>query len=184
MNISNVNSMTAILLAAEHGHVKCAKLMIESGACVNAWDMSGNTSLALSIWNKNEELGTVLVDAGADVNGSFKSAACHWSENSEGCLEQLMKFGTEMGTIYLCYLSSKVAKNGNDKALKLLIEAGANVNTPIHNMYTLLMYTAYFGNTKSMYLFIEAGADVNFVSSKRARTALKWVAERGTHMLC
>ena len=90
-----------------------------------------------------------------------------------------------MGTIYLCYLLSEVAKNGNDRKLKLLIEAGADVNTPIHNMYTLLMFTAYFGNTKSMRLLIEAGADVNFVSSKRAHTALiKMGSREGPHRLC
>ena len=137
-----------------------------------------NTPLAWSIWNNNEELTTVLVGAGADVNVSFKNASCE-SENSEERLDQLLNFGTKMGTIELCYLSSEVAKKGSDKALKLLMKAGADVNTPIHNMYTLLMYTAYFGNTNCMSLLIEAGADVNAVSKNRKCTALTWASNRG-----
>ena len=183
VNVFIENWLTAILLAAQHDHAKCARLLIESGARVNACDKPGNTPLAWSIWNNNEELKMGLVNAEADVNVSFKSAACCESENNEEYLGQLLSFGTETGTIELCYLSSEVAKNGSDKALKLLLKAGADVNTPVHNMYTLLMYTAYYGTTQCMSLLIEAGAEVNFASKNRTYTALTWAVQRG-HVDC
>ena len=45
---------------------------------MNAWDISGNTLLKWSIWNNNEELRTVLVDAGSDMGVPRVQLAMGW----------------------------------------------------------------------------------------------------------
>ena len=50
---------------------------------------------------------------------------------------------------------------GSSHCVKLLLDAGADVNEPAVNGRTALMHAARDGNVNSVKLLIEAGADVN-----------------------
>lgn len=58
------------------------------------------------------------------------------------------------------------AEKGHDKAVKLLIDAGAAVNTALsYTKETLLMAAALMGNEKICKLLVDAKADVNAVNN-------------------
>src|SRR5205085_994054 len=71
------------------------------------------------------------------------------------------------------------AGNGNDRVLRLLLEAGANeksADAALREGRTTLMLAARTGNVAAVRLLIEKGADVNAVESRTGTTALMWAA--------
>ena len=58
-----------------------------------------------------------------------------------------------------------VSNSGNEDILKLLIAAGADVNTRCFGSFTALMKAAFNGLLECVHRLIKAGADVNFCGS-------------------
>ena len=69
-NVGAVQNTTSLILAAESGHCEMVRLLIESGADVNAARSDGYTALMCAAQNGHNECAKLLIDAGASVNAS------------------------------------------------------------------------------------------------------------------
>lgn len=68
----------------------------------------------------------------------------------------------------------EACREGNIEEVKLLIEAGADVNAVDDFRFSpSLMWASYYGHTGIAKLLIDAGADINAVN-KDCHTALTW----------
>ncbi|MBQ4875150.1 MAG: ankyrin repeat domain-containing protein, partial [Rickettsiaceae bacterium H1] len=110
-----------------------AKLLIDSGANVNAKGRLNRTPLFLAVCNGHTEIVKALIDAGVDVDAQD---GFNWTA--------------------LMY----VAREGNSDIAKLLIDSGANVNAKGRLNRTPLFLAVCNGHTEIVKALIDAGADV------------------------
>ena len=70
-------------------------------------------------------------------------------------------------------------RTGNCEMVRLLLNAGANVNAQDFSGATPLNMAAFDGNTAVAHVLLESGADVNIVGYRDKTTPLEVVAFRG-----
>ena len=153
-NANGVNRktrQTALMETALNGCLQIAILLIEAGADVNIFDMSGHTALMLAVRKGHLKIGEILIKAGADVD----------------------KFTAE-GLTALLYCTLE----GNEKGVRFLVQAGADVNMVDRSGHTALMMAVHKGNLKIGEILIKAGADVDKICSEN-HTALLHCASEG-----
>lgn len=169
---------TLPLLARYYGKPEVGELLFEAGAPVgmaeacafgredrvrelldgnpaSAGDMSGDgfPMLGLAAFFKNDEIGEMLIEAGADVNVSSRNA-----QN-------------------VAPIHSAVAARSS-RLVRKLIEAGADVNRKQQNAVTALHAAAMHGDVEIVRLLLAAGADRNAASTDQ-KTAADYAREAG-----
>ena len=183
VNWDNRYSRTPLITAAETSSAKHIRLLLQAGADVNGVNGDNCTALMAAAYEGNAECVNVLLKAGADVNrttnernfGAILGAA---KAGSVECTELLIAAGADVNIRHLYERSAIVqaVKNEYPDVVKILLEAGANVNdTEYGDSWTVLMRAAHNGNDDILNILIKAGADVNRVYWNC--TALKWAAE-------
>ena len=120
--------------ALADSEVAAAKVLIESGASVNATDINGLISLHTAASKNYSKMIQFLLANGADVNAKTKSG---WTP--------------------LHY----AAWNNSDESAKLLVADGADVNAKTNDSATPLHWAAYGNAVDAAKLLIAEGADVN-----------------------
>ena len=130
--------------AAFSKHFEIMKLLLQSGAKVDAPDHRGNT-LLVSTGFFDPTVTTILLEAGADPN----------TEDHEGQTALM-----------------KAAANGLKQTVKLLIDHHAEVNKKDSKGRTALMHAAASRYSTAMPLLLENGADVTALDNE-GRSALE-----------
>jgi ankyrin repeat protein len=153
---------TALDVAANTGHVKCAKALIAAGADVNSIDSGGARSLDHAIIMHRSAVAQLLLENGAKaVMNDLKYADCAYGEDC--CVDGLtaLMMCTEVDT------------------LKVLLAAGADVHVRTHAADTCLHLAAKHEASAAMIcLLIKAGADLHAVNSK-GKTPAQVAHDRG-----
>lgn len=130
----------ALHLAAMHGHVEVAQLLLAHGADVNAPDQHQTTPLQWAARFSSDKLVRLLLDAGAELElgaDAVGYAALHYS------------------TIHYA------AGQGSPETIRLLVERGANINIKDKYGRTPLHLLALFKRGEVVDLLLELGADIN-----------------------
>ncbi|MBZ7964132.1 MULTISPECIES: Cj1386 family hemin-binding protein [Campylobacter] len=83
----------------------------------------------------------------------------------------------------LCNMAFNFARNNDHKNLKIMIEAGLNVNLKTHKGDTLLMLAAYNNSYESAKMLLEKGAKVD-EKNDRGQTPLAGVCFKGYLPMC
>ena len=101
VNMFDASGNTALIVAAQKGHLNITEALIEAGADVNLASTSGDTALIVAARNEHLNITKFLLDAGADVN-----KICARNETA------LLQF----------------ALKGNVQGVRLLLRSGAKLN--------------------------------------------------------
>lgn len=151
---SDNKAAEALLKAANDGDLKMLRAALKRGTPVDVKSKRGFTALGLAASENHLEALKILIAAKADVNAEYWGRTwLHWSSMS-----------------------------GQMEVVKLLLDAGAKVNTTYHEDSgaggeTPLIGAAREGRTEIVKILIAAGADMNAVMTWN-RTALYFVAEQ------
>ena len=127
--------------------VEYARLLLSSGADINAENYKGETLLHKAVSSRNTELVEFLLESGADCS----------IEDDEG------------KTPFHFVLTIEDAR--------LLLKAGANINAQDDEDKTLLHQAASSCNVELIKFLLESGADCNIKDDDRGRTALYYAAD-------
>ncbi len=171
--IAYSNQQPSLFKAVKTGSVDEVKALIKAGVNVNK-KSNGKTALHLAArYNKNPEVITALIKAGAKVNANFKIITFterHSFDYGTSFRENyLLDYGTAL------HLAAKY--NKNSEVIIALLKAGVKVNAKADDGKTALHYAAeYNKNPKVITALLKAGADVN-AKTKKGRTALHHAAE-------
>ena len=98
--LQNYSDNTALMLAAENGHVEIARLLLDAGADKNLQNERDSTALMLAARNGHVEIARQLLKAGADIDQR--------------------EFGDGYTALFFA------AESGHVEIVQLLLEAGAN----------------------------------------------------------
>ncbi len=139
--------------AVRKGDTSAVRIMLDSGADVNAKDNYGRTALAVAVSSGKTDVVKLLIEKGADVNAIS---------------EDRFFGGTALmvATVF-----------GNMDMVQTLLDRGADVNAKNKDGITALINAAFNGYADIVRLLIEKGADVN--SKEYSRTALIQAVDRG-----
>lgn len=132
---------TPLTLAARYGYKDIVELLIKAGARVNVGEKFGFTPLALT---ENKEIAELLIKAGAYLEAESSSGGdtpLYWAVEKKrtGVVEALINaranvnFKDVDGRTVLFTATA----NGSNDIMKLLIKAGANVETVVQKLREL-----------------------------------------------
>jgi len=177
-NSANANGSGALGAAVAFGHAKCAELLINAGADVNA------KTTKFFVWRGiNVYVGANPLTS-ASFNGHLTAVKVLLKNNADPNIEN------EKGTTPLF----AAAAMNHTEICKELIDAGANVNAQIKEDYiykenntltgnTPLSGPCYFGHYNVVKLLLDKGADPN-LKNKVGLTPIFGAASKGHVKIC
>lgn len=183
MDQININGQ--FLMAARAGQVDRLNTLLRDGAIVNSRDRNGDSALNMAAAKGSVPLVDALVKAGADVNlanlaGVTPLMGAAFSANAE-LVRQLVAAGAKIDPVDRVKKNAATyaAGNGCTECLMELLRAGTQVNAPLENDLTLLMWASAYGGESAVRLLLAQGADRN-LKDKRGKTAADMALE-GNH---
>jgi ankyrin repeat protein len=146
------DDQTALMVIARTPNVDAAKLLVKHGANVNHVEQwRGQTALMWAAAQQQPEMLAFLIKEGADVDA--QSLPNKWERQVSA--EPRMKILPPGGMTSLHY----AAREGCTECVKLLIDAGANLNKADPEGVTPLVMAGLNARWDSMKLLLEAGAN-------------------------
>ena len=141
-------------------------LQTHIGIDVNAKDLDGEcTALHLAVVMGREDIVSILVEAGADVNAedyismSYDTPlTCAISTGSSRMVKHLIEAGAEISTdTFRSNLAmNKAVLSGRQDILQILLNTGTG-----QNLHSTLVTAACLANVDVIHLLMDAGADIN-----------------------
>nr|CAH8861327.1 unnamed protein product [Trichobilharzia regenti] len=144
-NIQSRNGFTPLHLACQDGNEKMTKLLIDSGAKVNALAKNGLTAMHLAAQEDSVKAADLLFAAGSELDVKTKAGytplhtACHFGQVN--MVRFLLGKGADVNAV-TCMGSNALhlaAQQGHSTVIYVLLESGANPNmrnkygwTPAH----------------------------------------------------
>jgi ankyrin repeat protein len=170
VNATEPDGMTALHWAAQQGDSETAELLIQAGAKVNATTRYGVSPLALAADTGNPVLIEALVKAGADVNATSPEGVTPLMTAARvgkiDALQALLNHGAReavnaqeqwKGQSALMW----AAGEGHVAALKVLVDAGADVQARSKAGFTSLLFAVRNGHQAALQQLLAAGANPN-----------------------
>jgi ankyrin repeat protein len=136
---------TPLQAAIIHGHVKTVKTLLQLGANVTRRCGIWGSTLRAAAWRGNVEILRTLLSHGADPN-----------------------MATSIG-MYNPSALSTASSHGHVNAVRMLVEAGADVDQAVTHFGTPLMIALYHGHIDIMRVLVSKGAKLVVSDSDHAR---------------
>ncbi|KAK1722764.1 ankyrin repeat-containing domain protein [Colletotrichum acutatum] len=145
INEANWTGRTALMLASKGGHILTVQYLIDAGSWVNATDRGGDTAMMVAATAGHNNLAAIiqsLIRAGASVNITDQQGfhAIHHLTSS--------------------YNKGRVIR----ESLRVLMEAGADIESRNRPGRTPLLVSIQSGDRRGTQCLIEAGAKTTYVT--------------------
>jgi ankyrin repeat protein len=179
VNVRNNQGQTPLHCAAKLGHPGLVKTLLEAGATVNATDQQGQTPLQLAA-NKGYATVVDVLRAADGWPGATAPTSAEKRDEVGAAPETMAPKGTVVNVPGESAetLLRRAANEGDEAAVRLLLEQGAAVNAADEHGATPLHEAASSGQEAVVRLLLEHGADVN-AADKYGETPLRIATEKG-----
>ena len=172
----NVKGQTALFLACSFGLQKSVKILLEAGSNPNITDRKSNTSLHAAVLGScSKNIIKAIIDRGALVNAKNKqkhtalTLSCRKGNVDE--INFLLKNGPNPNITDVddeTVIHHAIYGGCSKKALKAIVDHGADINARSKSNLTPLMIACQKRNIDAIYVLLQAGADPNINDLKGA----------------
>ena len=159
--VESGSEASALMIAAQMGHIDCVKLLLDRGANLNLRTEHGN-ALHFAAFSDRHDVARLLMDRGIEVDVPGQRIVSFRRKDTG--LTPL---------IYAC-----LSERNDPTLVKWLIEAGANVNAKASSGETALSVARQRGNTKIVAALKAAGAKDDSAEIAALKGALLWNADQ------
>ena len=174
VNYQSSDGESLLTMALRLGYRDLAALFLDRGADVNCQSSDGKSLLTMALRQGNRDLATLLLDKGADVNyqtgdGKNYSSALRAAitKKDQAMIILLSQRGADLNAVqsdgYPTAIHQASSRNGLD-IVELLIDLGADFNSPQRRCGTPLMLSIYSGCFSNAELLIKRGANIEEVN--------------------
>ena len=181
VDLRDVDGATALIWAVSKGRIEIVKLLVRSGAKINARRTNGGqTALMFATVKGYTEIAEFLIISGAGIDSQDRrgQTALMWAafNNRIEIVKLLKRFGATLDlqdeddkTAFIL-----VATAGHTETVRFLMDSGADVNIKDAYGKTALIWAVIMGRTETVKLLAESPrVNVN-AQSKDGKTALIW----------
>ncbi|MEJ2111162.1 MAG: ankyrin repeat domain-containing protein [Acidobacteriota bacterium] len=154
-------SINALTEAAMLGDSDEVRRLIKMGVDVNLITDNEATPLILASQNGHAEIVRLLLDAGANANANPFKYTPHSDYEVSYTPADLLPVVHQSEIVYEATALHTASRNGHTEIVKLLLEAGANVDATGNDDVTALHAASQNGHAEIVELLLEAGANVN-----------------------
>jgi ankyrin repeat protein len=165
---ANHDNHTALFIAAQGGHVEVVRALLVAGAVVGATNNEGWTPLLVASLTGYAHITQILLEFGADPNQCNDSGetplymTC--PEGHAEVVQLLIGHFSHSGVSSQTYdgltAMSMAAKGGHLHVVRLLTEAGGNIDHQDNYGFTPLLSASYKRDSDVVQYLIDAGADL------------------------
>lgn len=168
VNTRTDTGVTALIAAAQHGHLAVVKVLIEANADVNIHATDGRTALIMAVTNGHSQIVKELLIAKANpnqkmvTNGQTALLTASILGNVD-IVQILLNANADVdvrsmkGVTPLIYAAEK----GHAEVVEMLLKAGAGVDAKANDGNTALMAAAWAGKVEVAKILIKTGAKIN-----------------------
>lgn len=171
LNTKSDSYKTALHYAVNNKNLKLVKALLENGATATALGDGNLTPLHIACEKNLYEIADLLLKHGANPNIHEMESLSNLASDLKG------RRNGRMARTPLHYAASEA----DLKLVKLLVEAGANVNSIAYNDRSPLHYSAYRGANDIVSYLVSKGADVNYRGKTSEDTPLGVAMYRKKH---
>ena len=163
----NEKGLTALIAAAKEGHVDCVKELLKAGANVNATDteIRGDTALMRAVAAGHVECVKELISSKADLNtlNKQRSTPLAYAVQSSNVIitDMLLSAGAKIDQSPNFMQELRADNNEQIECLKLLLEAGADLNAIDEEENTPLIKAVVRGNEGIIKILLKEKSDIN-----------------------
>ena len=188
VNFADDSTFTPLMVAADEDYVLGVYRLIQAGADVNRTNKDNKTALILASSKGHDKCVGLLLNAAADVNVWTNDEYKHFTALHAAANSKEIKTGADANRSEENETGlSKTRFEGPDKCIKMLLDAGADVNaltSGLGKKFTALHYAVGSESISRIEVLLKEGADVNkegYESSREYRgvTALSLAAGDG-----
>ena len=176
VNVSDWEGFMPLPVAIRQSDTAIAKVLISAGADVNVRDQGFSSPLEEASTIGDETLVKMLIDRNAEINNEdgdvlFNALWRALDEKHDAIVKLLVDAGAAVnirdGDDYTPLQTAACCSSGNEKVVRRLIEAGADVNAYGNDFIgNALFAAAERGNTAVVELLLNEGADINALHAK------------------
>jgi len=161
--------------AAKEGNIDEVRRLLNLKVDINAVDIDGDSALTCAVKGKHLEIVRLLLDAGADINLTVKYGRTALIFASFLGLEEIINLLLERKALLNVGIDATPLTGamfrGHSNIVRLLLNAGANINHPSGNGRTVLMVAALKGDLDTVKLLLRMGANKDLLD-REGNTAL------------
>ena len=160
-NRVSASGVAPLMVAARVGSLAAVNALVAAGASVNATEASqGQTALMWAAAQRHPDVVRALIEHGADVHARSRVSRLRVNRGSSAGTSADAKYVDEVetgGSTPLLF----AARQGDLDSAKLLIAAGADVNTAAPDGYNALLLASHSGHAALASFLLDKGADPN-----------------------
>lgn len=165
IGVASRQDLTPMHLACEHDNVAIIQHLIKAGADLNAEDREGKTPLVVACQRGNIKQVEFLLQLHADTRGLLNACDSTNQEMVSLILKSFKDRAVKDAALW------EACKEGEVKALRLLLQHGASVAIQDDDLNTPLHLAAHSGNPETTALLLENGAQ-SYAQNLNSQTPL------------
>ncbi|NLG36138.1 MAG: hypothetical protein GX548_12375 [Lentisphaerae bacterium] len=177
--VRNRNGAMALSSAIDRNRLDVARVLVEAGADINAVDSDGRTLLMKAAYDWKPEMVQFLLELGADPHVRTLAGGTALTCATRRVRSWRRAEGGETPD-RVDHRGGWILRNGCPKCVRLLLDAGADIEVTDPDGLTPLINVTLSGRMDLVRMLLEAGAEVDSVD-KSGRTALSHARRHRRH---